>query len=147
MSDPRVAEHVHDRRLARAERALERRADLGGARDVLAVTADRFEHAVVAKVRQHIEGIDVVVAENRVASFDPALLESVGIDPARKSIIALKGGIVARSAYGPLVKQVISFESPGWATCDYRSLPYRHVQRPIFPLDEDVPFSPSARPL
>src|SRR5690606_34653214 len=55
-------------------------------------------------VRLDIEGIDVVVAENRVASFDPALLESVGIDPARKSIIALKGGIVARSAYGPLVK-------------------------------------------
>src|SRR6187455_1524944 len=50
MADPRVAEHVHDRRLARCERALERGPDLVGCRDVLAVAADRLEHAVVAEV-------------------------------------------------------------------------------------------------
>src|SRR5437016_1400330 len=41
-----------------AEGARERRPDLLGARHVLAVAADRFEHAVVTELGQHVEGID-----------------------------------------------------------------------------------------
>lgn len=91
-------------------------------------------------VRLQAGGVHVVVTENRISPFAPELLMHVGIDPASMRVLALKGGIVARSAYGDRISGSISFESPGWATCDYRSLPYRHVRRPIFPLDDDAAF-------
>src|SRR5882724_938273 len=43
---------VDERRLTRAERPLERGADLFGALHVLAVAAERFDHLVVAGVRE-----------------------------------------------------------------------------------------------
>src|SRR5207237_1280972 len=58
VADARVADDVDDRRLAGRHRALERRSDLVGPGDVLAVTADRLEHAVVAELGQHVEGVD-----------------------------------------------------------------------------------------
>src|SRR3990172_12980577 len=40
--------HVHQRRLAGPERPLQRRAELGGALDPLAVPPERLDHQVVA---------------------------------------------------------------------------------------------------
>src|SRR5262245_58193000 len=48
--------HVHDRRLAGTERALERGTDLIGRLDPLTVSAERFDHLVVAARRELARG-------------------------------------------------------------------------------------------
>src|SRR5690606_22730927 len=97
-------------------------------------------------VRLQVGGIQVVVTENRISPFAPELLMHVGIDPASMRGLALKGGIVARSAYGDRISGSISVESPGWAPCECRGLPYRHVRRPASPLDDDAAFERRGAP-
>src|SRR5271163_128692 len=57
VADCHVADHVDQRRLARLERALERRNYLLVGLDLLAVTSHLGEDFVVADVRQHVERI------------------------------------------------------------------------------------------
>src|SRR5277367_1921933 len=57
VADRHVADHVDQRRLARLERALERRNYLLVGLDLLAVTSHLGEDFVVTDVRQHIERI------------------------------------------------------------------------------------------
>jgi microcystin degradation protein MlrC len=40
------------------------------------------------------------------------------------------------AAFGPIAKKVIYIDSDAPLTRDYRKIPYRRVQRPIWPLDE-----------
>src|SRR5271154_5525840 len=57
VADRHVADHVDQRRLARLERALERRNYLLVGLDLLAVTSHLGEDFVVTDVRQHVERI------------------------------------------------------------------------------------------
>jgi len=52
----------------------------------------------------------------------------------------LKSSNHFRAAYDPLIQGVLHIHSYGLLRRDdYRRIPYRTVQRPIWPLDEDAP--------
>ena len=65
-----------------------------------------------------------------------AQLRSLGIEPADKRIIVMKSAIAWQAAFGDLAQEVLYVDTPGICTANLRSLPYRHVARPIFPLIE-----------
>jgi microcystin degradation protein MlrC len=69
--------------------------------------------------------------------IDLQQFKSFGIEPKRKSVIALKSMQHFRAAFEPIAGQVIVCDSGALCTPCYERLPYRNVPRPIFPLDQD----------
>ena len=59
----------------------------------------------------------------------------VGIDPAAKHYLMLKSRIHWRAGLRSLAGAVVECAGTGVCTSDYAALPFKHVRRPIFPLD------------
>jgi len=81
-------------------------------------------------------GITLVLTEIKMPPWNLEQLRSVGIAPERRKILALKSAVAFRAAYEPIAKRIIEVGSPGLSTTDLSRFDYRHIRRPIFPLDE-----------
>jgi len=80
-------------------------------------------------------------------------LTGTGIDPSKMDIIMVKQGYLVSQWYNMQADWVMA-QTRGGVDQDFKSLPYKHVVRPIFPLDPDMPdpelnviFMPSAKHL
>jgi len=85
-------------------------------------------------------GIHLVVMERPVSQWDPQLYRSLGEEPAEARIVQVKSPAAFRAAYGEIADEILIIESPGIATPQLSALPWRHIRRPIYPLDPDVTF-------
>ena len=85
-----------------------------------------------------VDGIDILVVSLPAQMLDLQQFKSFGIDPAAKRVVAIKSMQHFRAAFEPIAGKVIVCDSGALCTPDYASLPYRHVARPIFPLDLDI---------
>ncbi len=81
-------------------------------------------------------GIEVIVSERRIQPWDPEIFRRMGIEPTEKQILVLKSAVHYRAAYGPMAKQIIEVDTPGLLSSNFTNFKYRHIKRPIFPLDE-----------
>ena len=82
--------------------------------------------------------IRMLVAERSTMTVDPELYRSHGIEPLDMKIVAVKSPNGFRAAYEPIAKRIFIVDTPGASTANLRSLPYRRVPRPIYPLDAGV---------
>lgn len=80
--------------------------------------------------------IHLVVMERAVSQWDPQLYRSVGEEPSSARIVQVKSPMAFRAAYEGLYEEVIVVQAPGAADPDLASLPWQHLPRPIYPLDE-----------
>ena len=94
---------------------------------------DHFDMGRCAVVRHG--GLTILLTSNKTPPFDLGQWRSQGIDPAQFSVIVVKAAVAHGRAYDPIAARMIWVDTPGPCTSNLRSLPYRHVQRPIFPLD------------
>jgi microcystin degradation protein MlrC len=85
--------------------------------------------------------IRLLVAERSAMTVDPELFRSHGIEPERMRIVVVKSPNGFRAAYQPIAKKMILVDTPGVSTPRLRTLPYRRVPRPIYPLDARVSFN------
>jgi microcystin degradation protein MlrC len=74
--------------------------------------------------------------ERAVTQWDPELYRSVGLEPRDAQIVVVKSPAGFRAAYGPFAAEMLILDAPGACTPNLRSLPFRHVRRPLHPLDE-----------
>ncbi|MFN8664344.1 MAG: M81 family metallopeptidase [Thermomicrobiales bacterium] len=84
--------------------------------------------------------VDVLVASDRAQTLDPEVFLLHGIDVTRYKVVALKSQQHFRGGFAGVAGAVIRTDSPGATTSTLSNLPYRRVQRPIWPLD-DVEFT------
>jgi microcystin degradation protein MlrC len=63
---------------------------------------------------------------------------AVGLDTAAAKFVGVKNMMNFRFAYADLMKTFFVLDLPGPTPPDMRSLPFRRVTRPIFPLDRDL---------
>jgi microcystin degradation protein MlrC len=82
-------------------------------------------------------GIHLVLTERKTMPFDAEQLRSVGITPERCRAIVVKSATAWRAAYVDMAGLVLEVDTPGICTTDLARLPYRHLRRPIYPLDPD----------
>jgi microcystin degradation protein MlrC len=82
-----------------------------------------------------VGGVDVLVVSIAHQMLDLQQFRTFRIDPAAKSVVALKSMQHFRAAFGPLAGRVIVCDTGALCTVRYDSLPYANVPRPIFPLD------------
>ncbi|WP_088279763.1 M81 family metallopeptidase [Ideonella sp. A 288] len=79
--------------------------------------------------------VEIVVISNHVEPHDLAAFVAVGIDPAAKRYLMLKSRVHWRAGLRPLARAVVECAGTGVCTSDYAMLDFKHVRRPIYPLD------------
>lgn len=79
-------------------------------------------------VALRVGGIDLVVNSIRQQVFDPACFTGMGIDLASKAIVTVKSTNHFRALFDPVARAVIICDTPGTASTDFASLPYRHLR-------------------
>lgn len=82
-----------------------------------------------------VAGIDILIVSIAHQILDLKQFETFGINPAEKSIVALKSMQHFRAAFAPIAGGIILCDSGALCTLDYASLGYENVPRPTFPLD------------
>lgn len=85
-----------------------------------------------------VNGVDVLVSTKRQQTFDAEVFLLHGIDVRRYKIIALKSENHFRAGFEPLAARIIPADTPGISTRDLRTLPYRRLRRPVWPLDPEA---------
>jgi microcystin degradation protein MlrC len=82
-----------------------------------------------------IAGIDVLVVTNPNQMLDLQQFRAFGIEPTDYRVIALKSQQHFRAAFEPIAGKIIVCDSGALCSPDVRKLSFKHVPRPIFPLD------------
>jgi microcystin degradation protein MlrC len=76
------------------------------------------------------------VMERAVRHWDPELYRSVGLEPRDAQIVVVKSPAAFRAAYEPIAAEIVLLDATGVCSPLLRSLPFRRVRRPLYPLDE-----------
>jgi len=85
-----------------------------------------------------VAGIEILIVSIPHQILDLKQFETFGIDPAQKSVVALKSMQHFRAAFTPVAGRIIVCDCGALCTLDYASLGYKNVPRPIFPLDDGM---------
>jgi microcystin degradation protein MlrC len=84
------------------------------------------------------EGITILLTSLRSAPNDLGQWRSQGMNPEEFDIIAVKAAVAHRQAYNPIARASFTVATPGSCSSSSRTLPYRKLRRPIFPLDSGI---------
>lgn len=79
--------------------------------------------------------ISLLLMELPVFTGDPAMYRSVGLEPAHADLVLVKSACQFRSEYERLSSFIYILDTPGASTANIRSLPFRHIPRPMYPFD------------
>jgi len=86
-----------------------------------------------------VDGVEVILLSGRWQFMDAMGCHEVGINPLDRKIIVVKLGYLFPEIRG-IARRSIMALSPGFTSLDIGKLPYKHIMRPIFPLDKDFEF-------
>jgi microcystin degradation protein MlrC len=100
----------------------------------LAASQGRHIEMGPCAVVQH-RGITILLTSRKTPPFDLGQLRSQGIEPTRMRVIGVKAAVAHRRAYDPIATASFTVATPGPCTSNIRTLPYRNLRRPIYPLD------------
>jgi microcystin degradation protein MlrC len=80
-------------------------------------------------------GILVVLTERRMPMWNLQQLRTLGIEPTRLRIVAVKSAVAYRAAYKPIARRIIEVDTPGLSAANLGQFDYKQLRRPIYPLD------------
>jgi microcystin degradation protein MlrC len=87
----------------------------------------------------------LVVTSRPVHLFDRSLFLAHGQNPQYFDAVVVKSPHCQRQFYADWAARMINVDAPGATSANLRSLGHTRCRRPIFPLDDDVSFTPEAR--
>jgi microcystin degradation protein MlrC len=93
-----------------------------------------------------IDGVAVGITSHKVQCADDSSLHHVGLRPETAQVVVVKSRGHFRAGFDHIFtpEQIIEVGAPGVATVDLWSVPWQHVPRPAFPLDDVSSFEPVA---
>ena len=80
-------------------------------------------------------GVEILLCSLRNQAMGTDLFTGIGCDLAAKKIVVVKSSQHFHASYSKIASRVIYAAAPGAVTHDLRTLPYRKVRRPKWPLD------------
>ncbi|WP_186111136.1 M81 family metallopeptidase [Burkholderia gladioli] len=80
----------------------------------------------------------LVITERTHEPWDLGVFESVGVDPRRARFLLLKSRMYCRPVFVPISAGLVECDSRGVTGSDYGLFDYRHLARPVYPLDADT---------
>ena len=97
------------------------------------VAGDSFDMGPTVLVEH--AGILILLTSHRTPPMDLGQWTSVGVDLATLRVVGVKAAIAHRRAYDPIAVANYLIDTPGPCCGDLRRLDFRHIRRPVFPLD------------
>lgn len=97
------------------------------------VEMDMGDCAVVRAGNVHL-----LILGNSVMTVDPAMYRAVGLEPSAARIVVVKSHIQFRAGYDGIADEIILLDSPGMSSDHLTALPFRRIERPMFPWDRDT---------
>src|SRR5581483_4436664 len=91
------------------------------------------------------DNFTVVVFSRTLSLFDRAMYYANGLNPRDFDLIVVKSPHTEYHMYDAWVEKNFNVDLPGATSANLPTLGHTICARPIFPLDEDVPFTPKAR--
>ena len=88
-----------------------------------------------------VRGVRIILTTDRLLFYDRASIRSAGADPMQHKIVVVKQGYLCPDLYDHAPRAIMAL-SPGAAHFRLAELPYRHLRRPIFPLDPELDWAP-----
>ena len=82
-----------------------------------------------------VAGVNILLTERKTPPLDLAQLRHIGIQPERQRMIVVKSAVAWRAAYLPIAAAVIEMDTAGLCSANLSRFPYRHLKRPVYPLD------------
>ena len=79
---------------------------------------------------------EIIIISSHLEPHDEASFLTLGIDPARKKFLGLKSRVHWRAGFKHIARATIDCAGIGVCTSDYDMLDFKHVRRPIYPLDQ-----------
>jgi microcystin degradation protein MlrC len=79
-----------------------------------------------------------MVTEFPVSIMGRRVFEARGLNPGDFDLVVCKSPNGFRTHYEAICKRIVAVDCPGSTSANLRSLPYKNVNRPIFPLDDGV---------
>jgi microcystin degradation protein MlrC len=77
----------------------------------------------------------LVLNSLRHPPFSLGQLTCLGVRPERQRLLVVKAAIAYKAAYRPVAGTVIAVDTPGLTAVNPRRFAYRHIRRPMYPLD------------
>ncbi len=78
----------------------------------------------------------LVLNSLRHPPFSLGQLTCLGIQPQRQRLLVVKAAIAYKAAYAPLAGTIIEVDTPGLTAVKPQRFDYRHIRRPMYPLDQ-----------
>jgi microcystin degradation protein MlrC len=82
--------------------------------------------------------VQIVLLSRHIEPTAQEMLQVLGINPARKTYVAIKSRVHWRADLGKIAREIVECAGVGVCTSDYGQLTFRKVRRPVFPLDPDL---------
>jgi microcystin degradation protein MlrC len=79
--------------------------------------------------------VQIVLLSRHIEPTAVEMFTQLGIDPTAKKFVAIKSRVHFRADLGKIAREIVPCAGVGVCTSDYGQLTFRHVRRPIFPLD------------
>ncbi|MEH7417502.1 M81 family metallopeptidase [Neobacillus drentensis] len=83
-----------------------------------------------------VGNIDILLIGRPMSANDPEMFRHIGLEPQAKRILGLKAKNHFRAAFESIVGPIIYVDALGVASNRLTTFTYRHIPRPIWPLDE-----------
>jgi microcystin degradation protein MlrC len=77
----------------------------------------------------------IVLTTLRHPPFSLGQLTCLGIQPKRQRVLVVKAAIAYKAAYAPVAGTVIPVDTPGLTAVNPARFEYRHIRRPLYPLE------------
>jgi microcystin degradation protein MlrC len=87
-------------------------------------------------------GVHIIVSERRKMFTRLDDFRSAGINPLDHKLVVVKLGYLFPELRAIAPREILTL-SPGYADMDLTRLPFRHVGRPIYPLEQDFDWAPT----
>jgi microcystin degradation protein MlrC len=88
--------------------------------------------------------ITLVTTSKAVSLYDRSLFLAHGQDPSTFETVVVKSPHCQPHLFEHGAQLLLNVDAPGSTSANLKSLGHRHCRRPIFPLDENVTFTPKA---
>jgi microcystin degradation protein MlrC len=81
-------------------------------------------------------GLQILLTSRKTPPFDLGQWRSQGIEPEKLAVIGVKAAVAHRRGYDPIAGAHFSVETRGPCSSNLKQLPFQHVRRPVYPLDD-----------
>jgi len=80
--------------------------------------------------------LDIIITSKRISIIDPKMLVDLGIKPKKRELVVVKSGYLSDD-YKRISARSILALTKGCTDAILSRLPFKNIERPVFPFDKD----------